>query len=115
MRDIALPDDFERAASRGLPMPEGLDSSQQRLYLSLRHVYYAYRQGIVSREDAKREKEQLMEAYRKDPVRAFVDAVKDTENSRREYHRAAAAGADAEHLLAIAKQIIRDATGDATF
>lgn len=51
----------------------------------------------------------------RDPVRAFVKAVRDTEEARRQYHLREHAGACAEELLVLAKRIIYDATGDGTF
>ena len=45
----------------------------------------------------------------------FVNAIKNTENARREYHLAEAAGASTEELLKLAKKIIHDATGDGSF
>lgn len=51
----------------------------------------------------------------RDPVRAFVETVRDTEEARRQYHLREHAGASAEELLLLAKKIIYDATGDGTF
>lgn len=56
-----------------------------------------------------------MREYERDPVRAFVGAVRDTEEAGRQYHIREHAGASAEELLALAKKIIYDATGDGTF
>ena len=108
MPGFAVSEAFERAAARALPMPEDLDSAQQRLYLALRAIYRDYAAGVTSRAQAAQEKAQALRAYERDPVRAFLGAVKNTETARRNYHLAAAAGASAEELLALAKKIIRN-------
>lgn len=112
---FAVSEDFERAAAQGLPMPENLNSAQQRLYLALRGVYRDYRAGATTRLQATSEKAQAVREYMRDPVCTFVRAVRDTEEARRQYHLQEAAGASAEELLKLAKRIIRDATGDGTF
>lgn len=107
--------DFEMAAAQGLPMPEGLDGPQQRLYIQLRGVYRDHRTGLTTRLQASAEKAKAVQEYERDPVRAFVETVRDTEEARRQYHLREHAGASAEELLALAKRIIYDATGDGTF
>lgn len=107
--------DFEMAAAHGLPMPERLDSAQQRLYLSLRKVYRDYYAGVTSLPQATKEKAQAIREYERDPVRMFVGAIKNTEEARRQYHLMERTGASTEELLRLAKNIIRDATGDGTF
>ena len=115
MPGFAVSEAFERAAAHALPMPENLDSAQQRLYLALRAIYRDYAAGVTSRAQAARERAQVVWTYEQDPVRAFIGVIKNTETARRNYHLAAAAGASTEELLALAKKIIRDATGDKTF
>jgi hypothetical protein len=61
---------LEQQAMNGDEMPRGLNSSQQRLYLSLRNLYYAHRNKIIDRETAVREKKQLIRAYQHD---CFMD------------------------------------------
>lgn len=51
----------------------------------------------------------------RDHVRTFIGAIRDTEEVRRQYHIAEAAGAGPCQLLELAKKIIYDATGDGTF
>lgn len=107
--------DFEMAAAQGLPMPPGLDGPQQRLYIQLRGVYRDHRAGLTTRLQASAEKARVVQEYERDPVRAFIGTVRDTEEARRQYHLREHAGASAEELLALAKKIIYNATGDGTF
>ena len=107
--------DFEMAAAQGLPMPPGLDGPKQRLYIQLRGIYRDHHAGMTTRLQASAEKAKAVQEYERDPVRAFVGAVRDTEEARRQYHLREHAGASAEELLVLAKRIIYDATGDGTF
>lgn len=118
------PDLLERTAAAGNALPDGLRPPEQLLFLSLRHIYRDYYAGLLTREQAHREKEQTMQQYRRyadmlDDTRrmchAFVAVTNDTEPLRRAYHLAKRKGAPPEELLALACQIIRTATGDKTF
>ena len=111
----AVSKDFEMAAAQGLPMPPGLDGPQQRLYIQLRGVYRDHHEGLTTRLQAAAEKAKAVQEYEHDPVRAFIGAVRDTEEARRQYHIRERAGASAEELLSLAKRIIYNATGDGTF
>lgn len=115
MSGEAVSREFEMAAAQGLPMPPGLDGPQQRLYIQLRGVYRDHRAGLTARLQASAEKAMAVQEYERDPVRAFIGAVRDTEEARRAYHLAEAAGASVEELLSLAKRIIYDATSDGTF
>lgn len=115
MPGYAVSEAFERAAAQGLPMPPGLDGAQQRLYIQLRGVYRDHHAGLTTRLQASAEKARAVQEYERDPVRAFVNTVRDTEAARREYHLREHAGASTEELLALARRIIYDATGDGTF
>ena len=112
---FAVSEAFEMAAAQGLPMPVGLDASQQRLYIQLRGVYRDHHAGMTTRLQAAAEKALAVREYEHDPARVFVGAVRDTEEARRRYHLAEAAGAGPCQLLELAKKIIYDATGDGTF
>ena len=57
---------FDRAALRGDPMPEGMALYEQAAFQALRGLYALYRRGGISREDAAREKEKILEAYRQE-------------------------------------------------
>lgn len=115
MSGEAVSEAFERAAAQGLPMPPGLDGPQQRLYIQLRGVYRDHHAGLTTRLQASAEKAKAVQEYERDPVRAFVGTVRDTEEARRQYHLREHAGASVEELLVLAKKIIYDATGDGTF
>lgn len=115
MPDYAVSESFERSAAQGLPIPSGLDGPQQRLYIQLRGVYRDHHAGLTTRLQAAAEKAMAVQEYQRDPVRMFVGAIKNTEEARRKYHLAEAAGASTEELLQLAKKIIHDATGDGTF
>lgn len=110
-----LSPDLERAAAKGEPAPDGLSAPQLRLYITLRGIYHDYRAGIISKSEAVREKDMAVKLCRADRMDVFVNTIKDTAESRRRYHLAAAAGDGPDHLLELAKEIIRQATGDGTF
>jgi len=56
-------EELEHAAANGLTLPEGLDAPARALYISLRGLYRQYRQGILDKDQAKREKALLMKDY----------------------------------------------------
>ena len=55
--------EFEKQAMHGEPLPQGLDIVDSCLYVALEYLYKAYRAGIMTREEAKREKEILVYNY----------------------------------------------------
>lgn len=61
MRNI---DDIERLAMKNELMPEGLKLPEQLVYLSLRHLHEMYREGRISREQARAEKIMLEKQYK---------------------------------------------------
>lgn len=61
---ITLP--YETAAMRGDPMPEGLKSYDALMFQNLTLLYKRYREKMISREQATKEKKTLLEAYRID-------------------------------------------------
>ena len=56
--------DLERIAANGGEMPQGLELPEQLLMLTLRELYHSYKTGAIEREKGKREKAQIMLAYR---------------------------------------------------
>lgn len=56
-------EDIERLAMKNLIMPEGLNLPEQLVYLSLRHLHEMYREGRISREQARAEKILLTKQY----------------------------------------------------
>ena len=55
---IELP--YERIAMAGGEMPDDLEWYDRQLFLMLRTLYWQYKQGIVDRETASREKRKLL-------------------------------------------------------
>lgn len=52
--------ELERQAANGEPLPDGLTLEDQLLFLSLRNLYKAYRNGFIGKENATAEKGKLM-------------------------------------------------------
>lgn len=50
-------------AGRGYPLPEGLCLPEQWFYLALRSLYYQFGEGMLSAEEAAREKGQLLQQH----------------------------------------------------
>lgn len=50
---------FEKEAMKGTSLPDNMSLADIKAYEALRLLYYSYRKGIVSREKAKREKEDI--------------------------------------------------------
>lgn len=61
---MAWTNEMEQAAAHGKPMPDGLDAPERVLYIALRGLYYQYRENVIDREQAKREKQHLMNDYK---------------------------------------------------
>lgn len=57
------PEEIEKLAMRGEEMPSGLDYPQQILYLSFALLYARYREKHISREDAKKQKLEILDAH----------------------------------------------------
>lgn len=57
---------WERKALNGEPLPDGLNSAEARLYLSLRSLYRWYKDGQISKDGARGEKEILIREYERD-------------------------------------------------
>ena len=56
-------EELEQRAAQGQAMPDGLDAPQRALYISLRGLYYQYRMNIIDKEQAKKEKAQIVQDY----------------------------------------------------
>ena len=52
--------DFERQAMQGQPLPKGLDIADSCIYIALKNLYAMYRNKLISRKDAKEEKQRLI-------------------------------------------------------
>ena len=55
---------YEQAAIRGDEIPEGLDMAGVWMFLALRNLYKAIRDGLIDREQGKREKRKLENQFR---------------------------------------------------
>lgn len=51
---------WERDAARGAAMPEDLPLEEQAAFQALRYLYQAYRSGVITKENAAREKGQII-------------------------------------------------------
>lgn len=111
------------AAISGAEMPEGLGQAEQLFFTSMRNIYAAMTDGRIEHDQAKRERSELVRAFRKyrgqeetalDLTHRFAARIFDTEQDRNAFHHAKNAGADDKTLLQIACKIARVATGDAT-
>ena len=81
---------WEKDAMAGAEMPDGLSYPDQILYLELRMLYHQYRQKIVDRETAVREKQKMIKQYQDLKFREkmgehWVDLIRLTELARSEY------------------------------
>lgn len=56
-------EEIEKEAMRGNAMPKGLSLYQQQYYMCMRLLYRMYRSKAISRDEAKREKAELITAY----------------------------------------------------
>ena len=117
-------EELERRAASGLGLPENLTAPEELLFLGLRHIYHDWRSGLLTKTEAKAEKDKVLAQYKTNATvlddtkrlcKIFVSVTNDTEPLRRSYHLAKQKGASPEELLGIACQIIRAATGDRTF
>lgn len=64
MADNALPElPYERIAMAGGEMPDSLEWYDRQVFLQLRMLYHQFKQGIVDRETAKREKQKILSDY----------------------------------------------------
>ena len=94
---------WERKALKGDPLPEGLNAAEARLYMSLRSLYQWYKEGHISKEGARGEKEILVRTYERDIAeirgcRAVCDLIVRAETPAQEYAKAPTAE-NAEQLF----------------
>lgn len=59
------PEELERLAATDGDVPDNLELPEQLLFLTLRELYSNYRNGVVNKERAKREKSRILVAYQK--------------------------------------------------
>lgn len=93
MADNALPElPYERIAMAGGEMPDELEWYDRQMFLMLRTLYWQYKQGIVDRETASREKVKMLRDYslnktQHESTADFAKTIMDTEKARREYRK----------------------------
>lgn len=77
-----LPDTekIERAAMHGDELPDDLSSPDQLLYLQFRELYRQFREGIVTKEQAKTEKGKLLASH--ELARFYYDSYIETAKMR---------------------------------
>lgn len=65
-------------AANGNEMPNNLNTAQQRLYQTLRCIYFQYKCGWIDKEEGRREKQKAISAYEVDEIhiKANADAIK---------------------------------------
>ena len=83
---------YERIAMAGGEMPPGLKYHDQLTFQQMRNLYYAYKQKIVSREVATREKAEILQErdrmkFMCDLFEENVEMTKNTELIQAEYRR----------------------------
>lgn len=84
--------EYERQAMAGEEMPDGLRFSGQHYYLALRMLYKHFKDGIIDRETATREKRKLLHTYEYDLMweqiaDGFIQNRDNSELARAEYRK----------------------------
>jgi hypothetical protein len=93
MENEKLPEfEYERQAMAGEEMPDGLRFAGQHYFLALRMLYHQYRQGVIDRETASREKRQLLRTYEYDLMweaiaDGHIQARNNSETARSDYRK----------------------------
>ena len=57
------PIDIEKIAMHNDDMPDGLNSAEQLLFLSLRFLYESYNRKMITREQASKEKQSILSRF----------------------------------------------------
>ena len=83
---------YERIAMAGGEMPDDLEWYDRQLFLMLRTLYWQYKQGIVDRETASREKRKLLKdrdflLFQDDFTKDIAKKIVETEKARNEYRK----------------------------
>lgn len=73
---------FEEQAFNNEPMPENVTAYEACIYTFLRNLYWTYRKGIISKEQAQQEKELTIHKYDKEWEKRDFE-IKCWENSAR--------------------------------
>ena len=83
---------YEKIAMSGGEMPKGMDYPDQILFLELRLLYKSYRQQLIDRETATREKVELLRVYEAHKIvdnmgKEWIDQIRRTELARAAYRK----------------------------
>lgn len=83
---------YERIAMAGGEMPDGLEWYDRQLFLMLRTLYWQYKQGIVDRETAQKEKCKLLKdrdfnLFQDDFTKDIAKKIMNTEEARCRYRK----------------------------
>jgi hypothetical protein len=83
---------YERIAMAGGEMPDNLEWYDRQIFLQLRMLYYQFKQGIVDRETASREKRKLLkdrdfQLFQDNFTKDIAKKIMDTDAARSEYRR----------------------------
>lgn len=111
--------DIDRLLKRGEPLPEDLTAAEMLYALSVRSIYAQFGTGQIPRDQAVKEKAQLLSAARKyqQDIFAYRAGCKEQqENIRRAGERRAelVKAGDAQEALKIALRVISAMTGEET-
>lgn len=93
MAENALPElPYERIAMAGGEMPDNLEWYDRQMFLCLRMLYNQFKQHIVDRETASKEKAKLLQDYslkkfQEDFTKDIAKKIMDTEQARQEYRK----------------------------
>jgi hypothetical protein len=91
MADNALTElPYERIAMAGGEMPDGLEWYDRQIFLQLRMLYHQFKQGIVDRPTASREKAKMLRDYslnktQQELTADFARTIRKTEDARVAY------------------------------
>lgn len=83
---------YERIAMSGGEMPENLEWYDRQIFLQLRMLYNQFKQGIVDRETASREKRKMLKDYgfnkfQENFTKDIAKKIMDTEQARQAYRK----------------------------
>lgn len=93
MADNSLPElPYERIAMACGEMPDDLEWYDRQMFLMLRTLYWQYKQGIVDRETASREKRKLLKdrdfhLFQDNFTKDIAKKIMDTDAARAEYRK----------------------------
>jgi hypothetical protein len=93
MAENALPElPYERIAMAGGEMPEDLEWYDRQMFLMLRTLYWQYKQGVVDRDTASKEKVKLLQDYglkkfQENLTKDIAKRVMETEQARQAYRK----------------------------